>query len=203
MRRMMRGGCALLVLLTGCSGRPNIANRDSRGSAIICFGDSLTAGVGASPGHDYPTLLSHRLGRMVINAGASGDTTRLALGRLTQDVLEKNPKLVIVELGGNDFLQRVSWDEKFANLTTIVRTIQEHGAMVVLVGVQPGLLGDGAREEYRKIAHARRAAFVPNILEGILTEPQLKSDEIHPNDAGYEKIAQRIASAVEPLLRSP
>ena len=75
--------------------------------------------------------------------------------------------------------------------------------MVVLVGVQPGLFGDGAREEYRKIARARRTAFVPNILDGILTEPQFKSDEIHPNDAGYEKIAQRIANTVEPLLRSP
>ena len=75
--------------------------------------------------------------------------------------------------------------------------------MVVLVGVQPGLFGDEAREEYRKIARARRTAFVPNILDGILAEPQFKSDEIHPNDAGYEKIAQRIANTVEPLLHSP
>ncbi len=192
----------LFLLILGCSARPDIANLDSRGSAIICFGDSLTQGVGASPGHDYPSLLAKALGRDVINAGAAGETTRDALRRLDHEVLSRDPQLVIVEFGGNDFLQHLPRAEIFANLETIVRRIQDHGAMVVVVGIQAGLFGDATRQDYRKVARARRAAFVPNILEGISYEPALKSDELHPNNAGYEKIAERIAKIVAPLLTS-
>ena len=197
--RLVSTGLSLLAA-GSCSWRLDVTNRDSQGTAVICFGDSLTVGVGASPGHDYPSLLAARLGRAVINAGVSGDTTRDAVRRLEADVLARDPRLVIVQFGGNDFLQQLSREETFADLETIVRRIQERGAMVVLVGVQPGLIGDPTRRDYRRIARARGAVFVPNILEGILTTPQLKSDQLHPNDAGYEKIAERIARAVEPLL---
>ena len=194
-------GVASLMALAGCSSRLDVANRDSRGTTMICFGDSLTQGEGASPGHDYPSLLAKALGRRVINAGVNGNTTRDALARLDSNVLARDPKLVIVEFGGNDFLQGLPRKETFANLDAIVRRIQARGAMVVLVGVQPGLFGDAARAEYQKIARARSAAFVPNILEGILSDPSLKSDELHPNDLGYEKISQRLLQTVEPLLK--
>lgn len=194
-------GVIVSLVAGGCSSGRDIANRDSQGTTIICFGDSLTAGVGASPGHDYPSLLANALGSPVINAGASGQTTRDALDRLDADVLARRPRLVIVEFGGNDFLRGVPFREIFANLDAIVRRIQEQGAMVVLVGVPPGLLGDAARTDYQKIARARRAAFIPNILDGILTDPRLKSDHLHPNDLGYEKMALRIAKTVQPLLQ--
>ena len=191
---------AVLLLLAGCSGQ-EIANRDSQGDAIICFGDSLTAGSGASSGHDYPALLAKALGRPVINAGVPGNTTRDALQRLDADVLSRQPRLVIVEFGGNDFLQQFPATETFANLDQIVQAIQARGAMVVLVGVQAGLWGDALRGEFHKIARARRAAFVPNILDGILTSPTLRSDYLHPNDAGYERIAARLLNVVEPLVK--
>lgn len=200
----MRGRLAwwwLLFLLSACSSPSDITNFDSTGRAVICFGDSLTQGEGASPGQDYPSRLARALGLEVINAGVAGDTTHAALARLERDVLSKDPRLVIVELGGNDFLQGVPRDEVFANLKEIVRRIQERGAMVVLVGVQPGLLGDATRRDYQRLARRYRAAFIPNILEGILTDPLLRSDYIHPNDAGYEQIAQRLLRVVAPLLQ--
>ena len=186
--------------LAGCSCGVDVANRDSTGTAIICFGDSLTEGAGATAGHDYPSLLTKALGRDVINAGVSGNTTRDALQRLDRDVLARDPKLVIVEFGGNDFLQHLPLEETFTNLELLVQRIQAQGAMVVLVGVSPGLLGDATRNDYQRIARAHRAVFVPDILGGIMTNPQFKSDELHPNDLGYERIAQRLAKAVAPLL---
>ena len=186
--------------LAGCGVRQDVANRDSKGTAIVCFGDSLTQGEGASPGHDYPSLLAQALGQPVINAGVNGNTTRDALERLETDVLSKRPRLVIVEFGANDFLRQLPWRETFANLDAVVQRIQARGAMVVLLGVQPGIVGDAAREEFRQIARARRAAFVPNILDGILTDPSLKSDSLHPNDRGYEKITKRVLRTVKPLL---
>ena len=76
------------------------------GQTIICFGDSLTEGVGAESGEDYPSVLSRELGLPVINAGQRGDTTAEALARISDAVLSKNPRLVIVLLGGNDFCAR-------------------------------------------------------------------------------------------------
>jgi acyl-CoA thioesterase I len=97
------------ALLCACGGDrfDDLRNIRSPGEAIICFGDSLTEGVGAGSGEDYPAVLSRELGRPVINAGRRGDTTAGALERVSDAVLSKNPRLVVVLLGGNDFLRRL------------------------------------------------------------------------------------------------
>ena len=99
-------------------------NIRSTGELIICFGDSLTEGVGASAGEDYPSVLSRQLGSAVINAGLRGDTTAAALERLVDEVLNKNPRLVILLLGGNDFLRQRPRRETRRNLEEIVRRVQ-------------------------------------------------------------------------------
>lgn len=73
---------------------------------IIALGDSLTAGVGATAGRDYVSQLEDLLSITIENEGLSGDTTRDALLRLDNDVIAKDPEVVIVWLGGNDILQR-------------------------------------------------------------------------------------------------
>lgn len=189
---------AVLLLLAGCT--PDVANRDSRGTEIICFGDSLTAGVGAAPGGDYPSLLAKTLGRPVVNAGISGDTTADALARLERDVLSRNPRLVVVAFGGNDFIRRVPPADTFRNLDEIVRRIQEKGAMVVLAGVRSGLLGNALKKDFKKLARARRAALVPDLLDDVWGHPALMSDGIHPNGAGYAVMAEEVEQVVAPLL---
>jgi len=179
----------------------DIANRTSSGVNIICLGDSLTQGIGASKGHDYPSLLSQVLGTTVINAGVDGDETADAMKRLESDVLAKDPRLVVVELGANDFLDGQPLEQAFENLDQIVRRIEERGAMVVLVGIAPGPLGDTLQHYYDALIHKYHVAFIPKALEGILANPALKSnDHLHPNDRGYELIAERIQQVIAPLL---
>ena len=98
----------LLLIVSGCGGErfDTIRNLRSAGETIICFGDSLTEGVGAEPGEEYPTILSRLLGMRVVNAGQRGDTTAQALERINISVVNKNPRLVILLLGGNDFCVR-------------------------------------------------------------------------------------------------
>src|SRR4051812_25305794 len=129
-----------------------VANRDSRGTNLIAFGDSLTAGYGAAPGEDYPSRLSALLGKPVVNAGVSGDTTEAALARLDRDVLARDPRIVIVGLGGNDFLQGVAIASTEANLTTIVRRLEGAGAMVVLLAFRFPSLSDNYEEMYTRVA---------------------------------------------------
>ena len=180
----------------------SVTSPATHGTPIICFGDSLTQGVGASPGHDYPSLLSKALGTEVVNAGQDGDETEDALRRLETDVLAKNPGLVVVELGANDFLDGRSLKQAFANLEEIVRRVESRGATVVLVGVAPGPLGDLVQKDYDRIVQRYHVAFVPKVLDDIITDPEFKSnDRLHPNDRGYAIMAERIRRAVEPLLK--
>jgi len=161
------------------------------GQNIICFGDSLTSGYGASGGMDYPSQLSRLLGKPIINAGIPGDTTARALRRLEEDVLSQSPRIVLLTLGGNDFKNRVSAKTAFENLKTIVEAIQNAGALVVIGGMDLPILGRGIGDGYRQVASETGAILIPNILEGIMGNSKLMSDPIHPNDAGYAQMAKR------------
>ena len=108
--------------LSGCS--YPIRNLNSPGETIVCFGDSITYGAGAGRNEDFPSLLSSLIAKDVINAGVSGDTTGSALGRIDRDVLSNNPYLVVVELGGNDFLMKISKQRTMDNLKEIISKIQ-------------------------------------------------------------------------------
>lgn len=178
------------------SGVPSGA-RPTGGANVIAFGDSLVSGVGASAGHDFVSVLSSRLGVRILNAGRPGDTTASALARLDQAVLARNPRVVIVLLGGNDFLRRVPRDRTFDNLETIVTRIRQRGAAVVLVGVSLGLFTDSYAAQYLALAERTSAAYVPDVLDGIYGHGDRMADQIHPNDRGYVIVADRI----EPVLR--
>lgn len=192
----------IAVFLSSCGGEgyDRIRNLRSAGQTIICFGDSLTEGVGAGQGEDYPSLLSRLIAAPVVNAGHRGDTTAAALNRLARDVLDKNPRLVIVLLGGNDFLRQVPIGDTRKNMETIVQGIQERGAMVVITGMKLGLFTDEYGAMMENIAEKFGALLVPQVTKGIFTDSKLKSDPIHPNGAGYRLIAERIAERVKPLL---
>lgn len=177
-----------------------VANLASRGTAVIAFGDSLTSGVGAGDGEDYPARLAQRAGVEIINAGVSGDTTEGALARIDTDVMAHDPRIVIVGLGGNDFLRRVPIATTEANLRTIVKRIQADGAMVVLLGFRFPSLGPSYEAMYERVADDEKCLLIPDLMDGILSDPKMKSDEIHPNASGYDLMAERVAGPLRKLI---
>ena len=168
----------------------------SVGEKIICFGDSLTHGTGASRGKDYPSQLSKMISRPVINAGVPGDTTASALKRLERDVLSYSPDVVLITLGGNDLKNGVASDTAFDYLKMIVDSIQSQGARVIIGGLSVPFRDRGFGRGYQKLADETGATLIPNILEGILGNRKLMSDPIHPNDAGYKIMAERFYKAM-------
>ena len=198
-------GAAALLVLAVWALRPSpysrVTNLESRGSSVIAFGDSLTAGYGASAGEDYPSRLSAMSGIVVVNAGRSGDTTESALGRIENDVLSGNPRIVIVGLGGNDFLGGIAVQSTEANLRTIIRKIQGTGAMVVLLAFRFPSLTANYEDMYERVASEEGCLLVARTLKGILTDPALRSDQIHPNARGYDLMAQRMTKPLRGLLR--
>lgn len=204
---MVRGrtlaiGAVLAALALSFALRPGAprATAPTSGKRIIAFGDSLVEGRGATPGKDFVSVLARRLSTPIENAGHSGDTTGTALERLERDVLSRNPRVVIVLLGGNDFLRRVPTGDTFRNLSTIVERIRARGAAVVLVGVSLGLFSDSYGDEYERLARRTSSGLVPDILDGILGRNDRMSDSIHPNDEGYRMMAERIEPAIRRLI---
>jgi acyl-CoA thioesterase-1 len=193
---------ALLLIVSGCRSErfDTVRNIGSVGDTIVCFGDSLTEGVGAEAREEYPTILSRLLGIGVLNAGHRGDTTAQALERIHGSVLSKNPRLVILLLGGNDFLRQVPTGETRQNLKEIVRQIQAHGAMVAIAGIKLGFFTDEYGPIFEETAAEFGAIYIPQVMKGIFNDTKLRSDQIHPNSAGYRLIAERIAERIKPLL---
>ena len=206
---MMRKGVIVVVLLLvgwfgyrffGGKNDHEIKNVPVSISRIICFGDSLTAGVGASRGFDYPSRLALMTGVEVMNAGVPGDTTADGLQRLQEDVLDYHPDVVLITLGGNDLRKRVDIAAVEVNLTAIIEGIQDSGAMVVLGGLQIPLYGRELSRMYESVARQTGSVLIPNIFDGIFADRRLMSDSIHPNDAGYEIMTGYFHEALLPYL---
>ncbi|MCX5702167.1 MAG: GDSL-type esterase/lipase family protein [Candidatus Omnitrophica bacterium] len=189
----------LATLLIGCAKR-EIKNIDAKGKNIICFGDSITFGYGVSAGEDYPSTLAKMLQHTLINAGIDGDTTTEALKRLESDVLDRSPRLVIIEFGGNDFLKGIPTETTINNIAEMVERIQEEGAIVAIADISAGFLLNQYHAPLYNLCKAEGAIFIPKILNGIITDPSLKSDFIHPNANGYKLIAERIYRVILPYL---
>lgn len=198
-------GCiSLLILGVGAYffSRSSVKNYplQQQNGPIVLFGDSLAAGIGASEsGGGLAGELSKKLNEPVLNLGVSGETTHQALDRM-QEVKEVDPRLVILILGGNDFLQRIDRKVTRSNLTTLVTNFQNGGAIVLLLGVRSGIVSGGSDELYEEVMEETGAAYEEDILKGIFGHPELMSDAIHPNDRGYAKIAERLMSTIKKLL---
>lgn len=186
--------------LSGCE-KPEIKNRNSTGKNIICFGDSLTFGYGANPGEDYPAALAKLMGVPVINAGKDADTTYEALKRIELDVLNKEPRLVIIEFCGNDFLKKIPIKTTVENIRKMIAEIQGQGSMVAIVDISAGLFFKDYGASFKNLSLQTNSIFIPKVMEGIITNPSMKSDFLHPNANGYKIIAQRINDAIIPYLR--
>ncbi|QOP42378.1 arylesterase [Sulfurimonas marina] len=164
----------------------------SKESIILAFGDSLTAGYGASKGKDYPSQLQRLSGIKVINAGISGEVSADGLKRLPELLEQYKPQVVILCHGGNDILRKKSMHQLQENLRQMIILIQNNGAEVLLVAVPNlSLFGFSPLPQYEVLADEYDLMFAENVLSDVLGTNKLKSDRIHPNDQGYKVMAER------------
>ncbi len=178
----------------------NLTNYPSRGTNVVAFGDSLVAGYGADAGRDFVSLLSKDINQPIANLGVDGDTTAGALARIRQLDVYK-PKVVIVLVGGNDYLQRKDMVQAFVNLGKIIENIQKRGAVVMLVGVRVNYFIGNFDDQYQELVSKYKVAYIPDALDGVLGNQKYMSDSVHPNNAGYQLIADRIAPTLKALIK--
>ena len=187
----------LCLVLSGC-GSDVKHEALPAGATVLAFGDSITFGTGAGVDEDFPTLIAKDTGWDVINAGIPGDTAIDAQHRLDALLVEHQPRLVIVELGGNDFLRKKRTDRVQDALRSIIQQAQAAGAVVVLVAVPElsllrasiGALQDSSI--YQVLAQEEGVLLAPDILAEVLSDESLTADPIHPNAAGYRQFSEAL-----------
>lgn len=183
--------------------------KDAR-PVLLCFGDSITAGFGIEAGKTYPDVLQQLLDEKgyqyrVVNAGVSGDTTQAGLDRMSQ-ALADDPKLTLLELGGNDGLRGIPVSRTRDNLMQIAGRFLSKGSKVALLGITlPPNYGPeyirSFEEAFRVVAKEKNAPLMPFVLQGVYGQPgMMQADGIHPTAAGAAKVAANVLKFIEPLL---
>jgi len=166
---------------------------------IIFFGDSITAGNGVEK--PFAVIIGEELEKDTLNAGVSGETTVDALLRIQEYVISKNPSIVVLEFGANDFLQNVPFDTTAANFNEILTLLTtETEAKIIIAAVRVNPLSGKYEKLQKEVAKAYEVEFEPNIMKGILTNKELMLDSIHPNQQGHQKIADKLKKKIEKLI---
>lgn len=187
---------ALALLLAACGERPKL-ERLPADAVVLAFGDSLTFGTGANEDESYPAQLERLIGRRVVRAGVPGEVTAQALARLPEALDEHAPRLLLLCIGGNDFLRRLGNQQAERNVREMVKLAKSRGVAVVLIGTpEPGFTVSPPAF-YAGIAKEFRLPYAESIIGEVLKDRTLKADPIHPNARGYRLIAERLAEQLK------
>ncbi len=186
----------MALALAACGERPQLARLPSD-AVVLAFGDSLTYGTGAAENESYPAQLESLIGRRVVSAGVPGEVTAQALERLPQMLDEHAPRLVLLCIGGNDFLRRLGTRQAEANVRAMVALARARGVEVLLIGTPEPGISIAAPAFYGAIADEFRLPYEAAVIAEVLTDNRLKADPIHPNAAGYRIIAERVAERLK------
>jgi acyl-CoA thioesterase-1 len=190
---------------TGVTNPPAVVRR------VVVLGDSLA--VHPSLEESFPAMLQRRIDRRalpwtVLNAGVAGDTTDGGLRRV-EEHLHGEVGVLVVALGANDGLRRVSISTIESNLADIIERAQVRGVRVLLCGMEtPPTYGwaytVAFHHVFPRVANEYATPLVPFLLTGVALVPEMNGpDGIHPNAAGAQRIADTIWPYLEPLLTGP
>lgn len=191
----------LVLLSTACGNQPQYTNVPAK-STVVILGDSLTFGTGANKGEDYASILAVNTGWDVINAGVPGNTSLNGLERMPAILQEHEIDLLIIELGGNDFLQRLPEQETVNNLQAILAQAKAKRIQTILLAIPEfspmgaafGNLSDHAL--YAKLAQASNIPLIENVFTDVLATNALKADSIHPNAEGYVMVEANLRQSL-------
>lgn len=177
---------------------------------VMVLGDSLSAAWGIREEDGWVALLAERLedaggGWRVVNASMSGETTDGGRQRLALAIEAHAPRIVILELGGNDALQGHRVRDIRANLMAMANAARRRGVAVILVGMQihPNLgprYSAAFRDMFGEVADRTGANLVPFLLDGVDLDAMLQEDQVHPTAAAQPILLENVWKVLAPML---
>jgi acyl-CoA thioesterase-1 len=196
----------LVLLLAGVSAQADAP-------LILVFGDSISAGYGLEHvDQGWVELLRTRLktegyGYEVINASVSGETTAGGLARLPRALQLHHPKIMILELGGNDGLRALPVAQMRENFAQMIDLATHAGAKVLLLGMRiPPNYGPQYTSQFESVygdlSRADKLPLVPFLMDRIALQPELmQGDNIHPNLKGQPILLDNVWPQLKPMLK--
>jgi len=161
----------------------------------------------------YPGYLGKRLKIAVYNKGFIGARIDYALSVVADSVLSLKPALVLLEFPANDFLQNRSVEETEPKLRSLIMILLEAGSSVVLISFVDQYALNHPPQDHPLVNQIELAKsyfnmlaglaaefnilFVKDCFTGIFGDEEYMSDSIHPNEAGYRKMADNILTALD------
>jgi acyl-CoA thioesterase-1 len=178
---------------------------------ILVFGDSVSAGYGIRVEQGWVNLLAQKItqlgyGFRVVNASVSGETTAGGLSRLPHTLEVQRPRILILELGGNDGLRSLPLETTRDNLDKMIQLAREGKVSVLLVGMRmPPNYGEryttGFQKMYADLAQQYQLQLVPFLLEKVALNPaMMQADGIHPTEPAEPLLLDTVWPKLEPLL---
>ena len=147
--------------------------------------DNLTSWSGATTDtHACPNVSSVLRGRKVINAGVPGEVSGEGLKRFPGVPDGYSPQLLILIHGGNDLLRGMDRAQRRANLAAMTQLAKDRGVSVLMLGVTDSGLTLASADFYQSLAEEFSTPIDIGTLPAILSDRNLESDYVHPNDQG-------------------
>ncbi len=207
MQRLLSFIC--LFLLIGNAGG---ASADHETAHILVLGDSLSSAHNMPVEQGWVHLFSDNIGTSfsqttVTNASISGETTFGGRQRLPALLDRHAPTHLIIELGGNDGLRGLNFDQSTDNLRSMVRTALDREIVVLMVGVRmPPNFGAAYNQRFQQVFAAVTDEFdihfLSRFLEGVAaSDPDLmQADGIHPTAKAQPLLARRVGEYMSQIL---
>ncbi|HEU5162935.1 MAG TPA: GDSL-type esterase/lipase family protein [Thermoanaerobaculia bacterium] len=164
------------------------------GSTIAVLGDSLSSG-GFGEAVPWPARFAAASKLRVANLSLPGETVRSAIDYQLPRLAEIGaPKVVLLEIGGNDLLGETSAEDYAADLDRLLGAVRrERPAAIVMLElpVPPARWRWGAIQ--RRVAKKHGVVLIPKrVLARVLTDPRLVDDGLHLTDSGHAMLAREI-----------
>lgn len=177
---------------------PVLTPVEARELAVI--GDSLTAGHGESDlTQKWPAILRDRHGVAVEDFSKAGATAASAAQGLEQ--LSIAAPVVIVEIGGNDFLGGGSVAAFEAGLDALLRAVCQPGRQVAMFELPIPPLYEGFGRVQRDLASRHGVALIPKrILLSVIAAADATVDSLHLTQQGQGRMADVVWSLLEPAM---
>jgi acyl-CoA thioesterase I len=186
-------------------------NSQSKQQTILIMGDSISAGFGIDKDDGWAALMALKLKSVnsqhqLVNASISGETTSGGAHRINSLLIQYEPHIVIIELGGNDGLRGSPIKVITQNLSRMILQSQQAGAEVILLGMRiPPNYGQRYSDlfagQYQKIALEHKVIHLPFLLQGIAAvSGMMQADGIHPTRDAQPIMMNNIWDLVEPIL---
>jgi acyl-CoA thioesterase-1 len=162
---------------------------------VVFVGDSLMK-------YGFPSEVQKQIRLPVLDLSRSGITTQDALEFLAE-IEKAKPMVLVIELGGHDYLEKRSRETTRNNLEKFIRSARNAGAEVLLFEIPRGFIMDPWKGLERGLAREHDLELIPDsVIRNLVIHgpgglpPQLSDDGIHPNAKGSERMAGAVVDAL-------